>query len=295
MDIQVLEPHGFCEGVVRAIQIAKKARSEHPGQTIHVLGWLVHNEEVIAGMEKDGFVFHGEKEGSLKDCLNLIPSGSVVVFAAHGHDPSLNAIAEDKAVIIYDATCHYVEANAATMKAEIHKGHDIIYIGQKNHAECVGALSIDPGHIFLCDPALLADDTSWKHLADPSPIVVSQTTMDMDDLIQAKQAISRLYPSLTFIDERCSATKRRQTAILLAEKNTDLFLILGSLTSNNTMKLVQIAKDNFPHADVIRALGLEEVISLGDLRHYQHVALASGASTSNETFQNVLSYLKSIR
>jgi len=292
MEVQVITPHGFCEGVLNAIRIAKAARNDHPTATIHVIGSLVHNEEVKVEFEKNNFVFHDEFIKPLSQWMAEIPGGSVIVFAAHGHEKSLDEIAKKKGLIIYDTTCRFVQQNASMIKQEVDSCHQVIYIGKEGHAECIGALSIDSAQVHLCDPSEIEADSSWKHLDEKQPAVISQTTMDLADLETAKKAILSLYPEALFSDERCFSTKKRQEAICQAAPDTDLFIVLGSSTSNNTTKLCDLAKKKYPQAVVLRVLNLEELRKIS-LFGGKKVALASGASTSNETFQAVLNYLRS--
>jgi 4-hydroxy-3-methylbut-2-enyl diphosphate reductase len=291
METYVVTPHGFCEGVVRAIALAKKAKKEHPAETIHVLGLLVHNEDVIKDLEGEGFLFHDERQGDLSEQLAAIPDGSILVFAAHGHDPKLNLMAQAKKMIVYDATCRFVEANAASIRQEISKGHQVIYIGKSGHAESLGALAIDRQRVHLFDPTV--NDTAWQSTGDKKPSVISQTTMDLADIEAAKTTILRFYPQAHFLDERCFSTQKRQEALLKAPKDCDLFIILGSGNSNNTLKLAAIAQNHFPDALVIRALNLSE-LRTRPLSGKKKAALASGASTSPTTFSEVLAYLKNL-
>jgi 4-hydroxy-3-methylbut-2-enyl diphosphate reductase len=293
METYIVTPHGFCEGVVRAIALAKKAKKEHPSSKIHVLGMLVHNEDVIDELSQEGMVFHDERNGNLKDQLLSIPDASVLVFAAHGHDPSLNELAKQKKMIVYDATCRYVEANATSIVNEIAHHHDVIYIGKKNHAESMGALAIEPKHTHLFDPSS-PKEGDWASLANPEPAVISQTTMDLEDIEEAKKEISQLYPQANFLDERCLSTQKRQAALLEAPKDIDVYVILGSGNSNNTVKLSSLALKNYPHAQVIRALNLAELKTYS-LQGKKKAALASGASTSPDTFAEVLAYLKGLK
>jgi 4-hydroxy-3-methylbut-2-enyl diphosphate reductase len=115
--------------------------------------------------------------------------------------------------------------------------------------------------------------------------------MDLADLYFAKKALSVLFPKARFKDERCFATKKRQEALYKVGEDVDVFVILGSCTSNNTMKLCSIAKDNFPKADVYRINSMEELKAV-KLEGKKRVALASGASTSPEFFNKVNDYLR---
>jgi 4-hydroxy-3-methylbut-2-enyl diphosphate reductase len=293
METYVVTPHGFCEGVVRAIALAKKAKKEHPAETIHVLGMLVHNEDVIAELSQEGFLFHDERQGDLAGQLSSIPDSSVLVFAAHGHDPALDAMAKKKQLLVYDATCRFVQANATSILDEIAHHHDVIYIGKKNHAESLGALAIAPNHLHLFDPSS-PEEGDWKNLQESDPSVISQTTMDLSDIEQAKVLIGHRYPKARFLDERCLSTQKRQAALLGAPSDIDLFIILGSPSSNNTLKLASIASQAYPQATILRVLNLAELKAYA-LTGKKKAALASGASTSSQTFDEVLAYLKSLK
>lgn len=292
MEVISIEPHGFCEGVVSALLKAKEARKDHPVGPIYVLGLLVHNEDVIEDLSKEGFLFCDEASKSLEDWAEEIPVQSVVVFAAHGHSPLIDRLAEDRHFVTYDATCHFVRDNAEVIYRESRIGNDIIYIGRKKHAEAIAALGIDPGRVHLYDSEHPEDD-SWGSIESSSPLVLAQTTMDLDDIASAQEAIRRIYPSARFQAERCSATQRRQTAILSAPKDIDLYVILGSSRSNNTLKLESVAKKAYPLSEVIRALDLAD-LQTHDLRDKKKAALASGASTSPQVFNEVEAYLKAL-
>jgi 4-hydroxy-3-methylbut-2-enyl diphosphate reductase len=290
MEVISIEPHGFCEGVVSALLKAKQARKEHPIGPIYVLGLLVHNEDVIGRLEKEGFLFCDEQTKSLEEWIAEIPERSVVVFAAHGHAPRLDRMAEDRHLITYDATCHFVKDNAFVISRETQIGNDVIYIGRKKHAEAIATLGIDSARVHLFDSEHPEDD-SWQSIESSSPLVLAQTTMDLDDIASAQESIRRIYPSARFQAERCSATQRRQTAILTAPEDIDVYIILGSSRSNNTLKLEAVAKKAYPKVPVLRVLDLADLQS-HDLTGKKKAALASGASTSPQVFSEVEAYLK---
>jgi 4-hydroxy-3-methylbut-2-enyl diphosphate reductase len=292
MEVIVIEPHGFCEGVLRALTEAEQARKEHPRETIYVLGLLVHNEDVIDGLKREGFVFCDEAAKSLTDWIKEIPERSVVVYAAHGHAPSVEAAAEDKHFITYDATCRFVKENSRIIAQEIQIGNEVIYIGRKFHAEAIASYGINPEKVHLYDGEHPEED-SWKSIDNSSPLVLAQTTMDLDDIAEAQEAIRRIYPSARFAAERCLATQRRQSALLEAPEDIDLYVILGSSRSNNTNKLESLARKAYPNAQVLRVLDLVQLKN-ANIAGKKKAALASGASTSPAVFSEVEAYLKAL-
>jgi 4-hydroxy-3-methylbut-2-enyl diphosphate reductase len=291
MLVSILSPFGFCEGVVKALQTAQKARSEHPSSPIFLLGALVHNEPVIAELTREGFVICDEKKRPLSEWIASLKEGSVVVFSAHGHDPKFDAIAKQKHLVVYDATCRFVLDNASLIRQELAQGTDVIYIGELNHSESAAALAISPEKIHL-----FSSKTSFEFgaIRSQTPLVISQTTMSAQDVLSAEAAIKAKFPKAKFADKRCVSTEQRQKAVLNAPKDVDLFVIMGSKASNNTDKLVDIAKLAFPKAVVIRVLDLAELKTI-ELTGHHKVALASGASTSPADFESVYHYIYSIK
>jgi len=293
VEVIAIEPYGFCEGVVRALNEAKIARKEHPLARVYVLGLLVHNEDVVEDFKHDNFFFCDESTKSLEAWCDEIPEGSIVVYAAHGHAPIIDKIAEERRFLTYDATCRYVRDNAEIIAREVHLGNSVIYVGRKNHAEAIASLKISPEKVRLFDSEH-PEEESWKYIDASSPVVLAQTTMDLDDIAIAQKAICAVYPSARFEAKRCLATERRQNALIQAPSDIDLYVILGSSRSNNTAKLVSLARKSYPQAFVLRALGLTELKACNDLKGKKKAALASGASTSPQAYQEALAYLQSL-
>lgn len=290
MKVTTISPFGFCMGVTKAIEVAKKAKKEHPNEDVFVIGNLVHNERIIEEIRALGLIVLDEREKSLRDWLISLPEQSVIVFTAHGHAPELDEIASRKKMLVYDSTCVFVKENEEMIKEEIRSGGEIIYIGQRNHAEANGAIGIDESKIHLLVPG---ESLALKCLHTSEPLVISQTTMAPNEIQESIQEILKIFPKAKIAAKRCTATEIRQRNILKAPKNTDLFLVLGSKTSNNTMKLYEIAKAFYRKADVFRVLGLSELKTL-NLSGYQNAVIASGASTSIADVHEIESYLKSI-
>lgn len=290
MKVIVINPHGFCRGVNKAIELAYKAKEENEGKQINILGTLVHNECVIADLEKDGFKILHEKEHSLEEWISLLQEGDVIVFSAHGHSPKLDEIAKERNLKIYDATCSFVRANELIIKNKIAQGGQVVYIGQKGHAEATGALGIDDENIFLCEPKKQMDLGAIK---DVSPLLVSQTTMGMDEISDTVNGLKNIFPMAKLAAKVCDATEKRQNAIGNAPSDIDLYVIMGSKTSNNTIKLYNLAKEKYPSATIVRALDVNELKEI-DLSNKKKAALISGASTSIKEFDAVKEFLENL-
>lgn len=291
MKVFVLSPHSYCEGVVKAFLIAKKAKREHPSSKIYLLGSLVHNEDATNQLVKDGFALIDERKENLSESLGKIPDGSVVVFSAHGHPKQYEKKAKEKNLIVYDATCEFVKKNLDTIDYFTHNQKDIIFLGEKNHLEAVAALSYGD-KVHLMDSKRL-NDFDFSKINDFAPTFITQTTMSEDEVRETGKYILAHKPATFIIDGRCESTKRRQFNFYLAPKEADLIVVLGSLASNNTMKLVSIGKESHPEARVFRATNLDELKKY-NLSKFHYAILATGASTSPNVFNDCLNYLKKI-
>ena len=290
MEVIVINPHGFCAGINRALTLVRQARIEHPTETIYILGSLVHNEKVVKSLEKDGFKVLNEKERPLEDWMATLDKGDIVVFSAHGHNPHLDNEAKRIGLIVYDSTCPFVKANERLIRECVRTGGQVIYIGQKGHAEALGALGIDESGIFIYEPG---ESFAFENVTSASPLLVSQTTMGLNEIEESVSLLKRVFPAAKLAARVCDATEKRQTAIGSAPSDIDLYVVMGSATSNNTMKLYALAKEQYPSAEVIRILDVEE-LKQHDLSGYKKAALISGASTGLREFDIVKDYLLTV-
>ena len=273
-----------------ALDCAYKAKKEHPEERIYILGNLVHNERVIGDLENDDFIILDERKKSLSEWIKTLENGDVVVFSAHGHDPHLDIEAKEKGLVVYDATCPFVKANSVLIKKRISENGEVIFVGQAGHAETVGTLKIDEAKIHLYEPGKQFD---FSAIQVKNPLLVSQTTMGTDEM---KESVSLLKDHFSKIDVAarvCDATDKRQNAICTAPRDVDLYVVMGSSTSNNTMKLLGLAKAKYPTAKVIRCLDFEEIRNM-ELKGFKKAALISGASTGLREFEEVKTYLESL-
>ncbi len=266
MNLQILEPHGFCAGVTGAL---KKALSLEKG--IYCLHELVHNEIVVADLARRGFTF-------VED-LGEIPVGATVLFSAHGVSPAVRAEAAAQQLTVVDATCPFVTRVHRAAQAFAARGLQVVVIGNPQHAEVKGILGEAPGAIVV---RTLADARNLD-LSPSLPLgVVSQTTMNADEVQEIVAVLKARFPVETMA-EVCNATKERQDAVKAF--CGDALLVLGSANSSNTRRLCEVA--NCP---TFRAGSLADVKAL-DFSGIQTLGITSGASTPENYFQDVVKYL----
>ena len=282
MKVKILEPKAYCAGVNRAILLAIKAKDDHPDKGIYILGMLVHNNYVIDSLNKKGI-------NTVFD-INDIPNGQVIVFTAHGHDEKLDELAKNKDLIIYDAVCPKVLNNLNLIKKEIALGHQIIFIGIKNHPETNAAISIDK-NIFLYD---IHEEFDYSFIKDKNPLVINQTTLNILELDGIHQDIISHINGARLLDETCSTTRQRQEAIQkIDEKETDFIVVVGDQKSSNSTRLFEMARLTHPNIASIMISNAGE-LDLSMIKDKKSIVISSGASVPNEIIDDIVSKINSL-
>ena len=277
MRIQVIEPHGFCAGVTNALRKAQSLLSPSAPCTLHpapvyCLHELVHNELVVNDLKRLGMVF--------VESLNEVPEGATVLFSAHGVSPAVRAQAEERKLMVVDATCPFVEKVHKAAKKFASSGRQVVVIGNPDHAEVKG-ITGEVLDSVVYNPSTRNFSTSQLTLG-----VVSQTTMNADEVADVVEKLRGEYEVETMA-EVCNATKARQDAVKAFVG--DALLVLGSVNSSNTRRLCEVAKC----AKVFRAGTLDEVKAI-DFSGVSVLGVTSGASTPENFFTDVIEYLQTI-
>lgn len=288
MEVTLLKPQGYCAGVTNAINIAFKAKEEHPNENVYILGMLVHNQIVIDELTYKGITTLYRDNKSDEELLYSLPDKSIIVFSAHGHKKNLDDITKNKQFIVYDATCPKVLNNLNIINEEIKNNHQVIYIGHKNHPEALAALSLSD-QVFFYD---IKSEFDYRRVKDKAPLVINQTTLNTKELKEIYIDIIVHKPKARIMDEICAATRLRQEALEKIDKDIDTILIIGDKKSSNTNRLLEIAKSTHPSVPSYLVSDLDEVKALKIKSN--HLAIASGASTPLKEIDKIKEYLKSL-
>ena len=233
LTVILANPRGFCAGVDRAIQIVERAIAKY-GAPVYVRHEIVHNNHVVDRLKKLGAVFVED----LSEC----PDDRPVVFSAHGVPKSAPAEAERREMFYLDATCPLVSKVHLDAERHYAAGREIILIGHAGHPEVDGTLGQLPsGAIRLVETvqdALTVEPRNPENLA-----FVTQTTLSMDDTAAIMTALKSRFPRIVGPHGRdiCYATTNRQEAIKAMSAACDLVLVVGSATSSNSQRLVEVA------------------------------------------------------
>jgi len=278
--VLLAKPRGYCAGVDRAVQTVEHAL-DHYGAPVYVRKQIVHNLYVVRSLEARGAVFVDETDE--------VPEGSIVVFSAHGVAPSVHAEAASRNLRAIDATCPLVTKVHHEARRFAAENYDIVLIGHEGHEEVVGTTGEAPEHIRLVDgPSDVAD----VEVRDPDRVVwLSQTTLSVDETMQTVQALQQKFPSLQAppSDDICYATQNRQAAVKAIAPQAELFLVVGSQNSSNSVRMVEVAKA--AGAQQAYLIDSAEEISPDWLTGVTTVGLSSGASVPDILVREVTEWL----
>jgi 4-hydroxy-3-methylbut-2-en-1-yl diphosphate reductase len=259
-------PRSFCAGVDRAIEIVERLLEQH-GAPIYVRHHIVHNENVVRRLEGLGAVFVEDE--------SEIPEGEYCVLSAHGVAPSVKENAQKRGLRVVDATCPLVNKVHAEARRYADSGHLVALVGHKNHVEVIGTMGERPESTVVIESPEQA-----RELQTDKPIaVITQTTLSLDDVAPIVDALAETQGSLRrpHADDICYATQNRQDAVkaMVAEGAT-LVLVIGSPSSSNAVRLVEVAHAAGAQATLIDG---ESRLDEGLLQGHETVGLTAGAST----------------
>ena len=284
-EIKVLlsAPRGFCAGVERAIEIVKKSIKKY-GAPVYVRHEIVHNKHVVDSLKAIGAIFVEELE-EIKDKTRP------VIFSAHGVPKSVPLEADSYKMEYIDATCPLVSKVHREAENLYKAGYHIVLIGHNNHPEVIGTM----GQLPEDSIDLIQDehDVELYELENNKKIAyVTQTTLSVDDTKNIIKALKKKFPQIKepFKEDICYATTNRQSAVKNIAKQCDMFFVLGSRNSSNSVRLVEVAEQTgCQHAELIHS---ESIIPFEKIQNCKTIGVSSGASAPEVLVENFINKLK---
>ena len=276
-------PRGFCAGVERAIEIVEKTIEKY-GAPVFVRHEIVHNKFVVDNLKIKGAVF-------IEELDEIDDKTRPVIFSAHGVPKSVPDNAKELNMTYIDATCPLV--SKVHREAEnLHKaGYHLILIGHENHPEVIGTMGQLPkGSIELIQNEEEAEkytNTINKNLA-----YVTQTTLSVDDTINIIQILKKKFPNLKepIKEDICYATTNRQKAVKNIASKCDMFFVIGSRNSSNSVRLVEVAKKSGCKNSIL--IHSDSIIPFEEIQKVQTIGISSGASAPEILVENFIDELK---
>ena len=283
LKILLSAPRGFCAGVDRAIEIVEKSIKKY-GAPVYVRHEIVHNKYVVDDLKDKGAIFVEELE-EIKD------KSRPVIFSAHGVPKKVPEEAKNYNMTYVDATCPLVSKVHREAENLSKAGYHIILIGHQNHPEVIGTM----GQLSLNSIDLVQNEDEAKKYTKKNNkkiAFVTQTTLSVDDTKDIIKILKEKFPDIRepLKEDICYATTNRQMAVKNIAKSCDMFFIIGSRNSSNSVRLVEVAKKSGCKNSIL--LHSESKIPYEQIENSNKIGISSGASAPEILVKNFISELK---
>jgi 4-hydroxy-3-methylbut-2-enyl diphosphate reductase len=226
------------------------------------------------------------------DEIDEIPDDVVVIFSAHGVSQEVQRQAAVRHLKVFDATCPLVTKVHLEVSKYSAEGRECILIGHRGHPEVEGTMgqydTSAGGRIYLVESE---QDVETLQVNNPEKLAyVTQTTLSMDDTALVIAALRRRFPAIVGPrkDDICYATQNRQDAVKQLALESDVVLVVGSVTSSNSNRLKELAERCGCEAYLIDGAG---DIQAGWLRSAGTIGVTAGASAPEVLVRGVVDRL----
>ena len=274
-------PRGFCAGVDRAIEIVEKSIKKY-GAPVYVRHEIVHNKFVVDDLRNKGAIYVEELE-------EIIDKSRPVIFSAHGVPKSVPEDALNKKMFYIDATCPLVTKVHREAERHNKNGYKIILIGHKGHPEVIGTMGqIQKENIVLIETI----DDAKKLKIDGQVAYVTQTTLSVDDTKDIIKVLEKKFPGIKapVKEDICYATTNRQEAVKKIAPLCDMFFVVGSENSSNSLRLVEVAKKSGCKKSEL--ISYNKSLPIKTITKCNKIGITSGASAPEQLVQDLILELK---
>ncbi len=274
MKILLAKNSGFCFGVRRAVEMAEQCAAECG--TVYTYGNIIHNESVVRELAGKGV--HSVEN------IDTLNAGDTLIIRAHGAPPAVYEACEQKGIRLIDATCPYVKRIHKIVQKAAQEGSTILIAGKADHPEVIGIRGWAGGDALVFECAADVKNLPLMKKA----VLVAQTTLPEEtfrDIIHEIEYQQNSSSALEVCNTICDTTRARQSEAEEISRRSSRMLVLGSKSSANTQKLVEICKKhckNTENIDVTEKLFLDKLPSDGI------IGIVAGASTPDRMIREVL-------
>ena len=286
MDVIIGKTIGFCFGVKRAIEGAKEILKDSD-EPVYCLGELVHNREVIKDLENKGLNFID----------TIFQSKGKTIIRAHGVPKQVYEVAVQAGIKLIDYTCPKVLQIHDIVYEYANKGYFILLCGTKQHPEIIGTLSFCGENVLVIEneeDALKSVDIIEKLNIDKC-LLITQTTFSLEKFFIIREIIGNELPKNIHLVEKntiCQTTELRQKETEQIAKKVQYMIVIGGKNSSNTKKLYEISNKYCGNSVCIQN---KSELPIEEIKKYQTIGVMAGASTPEESINEILEVLKNIK
>lgn len=279
-NIKLAKYSGFCYGVKRAVETAKKIKEDNPNKNVYILGELIHNTDVINELENAG----------IKTIYEVPSQGDgICIIRSHGEAPQVFEKLKNAGFEIIDLTCPDVKKVQQKAIELAKNNYFVIIVGKANHPEVI---AIKANADLYSQNVLVATDINQiKEFEDKIKShkkvgIVVQTTQMLSALNNITNYINSIAKEVLVYNTICQSTAMRQAEAKELAKNSDLMIVVGSKKSANTTHLAEILKDYTQTIHLENEFELENYKNIFD--NIENIGITAGASTPENIILNVI-------
>jgi 4-hydroxy-3-methylbut-2-en-1-yl diphosphate reductase len=275
----------WCSGALHAASAARQAATERrdTGRRVRVLTPAAMPPETVAELADLG--------ATVTDSLDGLEPDDVVVFPAHGVTAQLRAEAARRHVTVVDATCPMVAAAQVAAGRAAERGHQLVLVGQPEHAATNPITSQAPGRVTVAEtPA----KTAGIGVANGAPVsYLLEPGFALEAGAPILSALRSRYPTArpAVPAETCYAPSDRAGTIYSVALGSDLMLVVGDPRSSDARHVCGLARDAGTKVQVI---GDVEDIKPAMLGSVHTIGLAESTSAAAGLAARVLDALSGL-
>lgn len=297
---------GFCFGVKRAVETVYQ-QIETGKAPIYTYGPIIHNEEVVADLERRGVrVLQPEtpenpqkaaepselckkREDTADTSEKLQESAAcadqkkgTVVIRSHGISKAEYEWLKAQGYTCVDATCPFVKKIHRIVEEESKKGSHIVIIGTASHPEVQGICGWVQSSVTVIE-----NEEEAREFAKNVPeniCIISQTTFNNNKFKDLVEIIEEKSYNAKCVNTICNATEERQREARQIAAHVEAMVVIGGKSSSNTQKLFDICKEECPDTYYIQTLS---DLDIRGMQQFDCIGITAGASTPKNIIEEV--------
>ena len=287
LNVEIDPGSGFCGGVIRAITRAEEVLAR--SGKLYSLGAIVHNEEELSRLRKQGLV-------TIKD-LSGVPEGETVLIRAHGEPPSTYEAASARRLEVIDCSCPVVlqlQRNIREAYARLHadgRQGQVLIFGRVGHAEVLGLVGqVDGDALVVENEQMLLDALPRLDFSQPMEIF-SQTTKSPSEYAAICQVLRDRGAQLTVHDTICAQVANRHERLAAFARQHHVIIFVSGRSSSNGKVLSDLCRSVNPHTYLVNS---PDEIEAGWFRSGQSVGVCGATSTPKWQLERVADAIRAI-
>ena len=279
---------GFCFGVKRAVDMVYEEIEK--GGPIYTYGPIIHNEEVVADLERRGVrvITSDEELGEIR--------GGTVITRSHGISRAEEEKIRATGARCADATCPFVKRIHRIVEEYSARGYEIVIVGSPVHPEVQGIMGWAKGPVTVIENTQQAeafvgrdDSASVPDGKKRNICVVSQTTFNANKFEEIIEILNRECYNEECVNTICNATHERQSEARAIAKTADIMIVIGGKSSSNSAKLYEICRRECANTHFIQTW---RDLNLSPAGNEQIIGITAGASTPKNIIEEVQNHVR---